>query len=241
MSTSQTVKPPSFNDITFIYFDLDDTLIDHKKAQKRALLDVWTQFPQFQDGDPIHLTETYARYNNLYWDAYRKNEIDQPTLKRLRFEQTIKELGVQGLDWREVETIYMDCYQRHWDWIDDAREGFITLYGMYPVGIMTNGFIEVQQQKFEYFSLHRYSRHLIISEEVGHLKPDRRIFEYAAEKAGSRPDQLLYVGDSHSSDILGGSQSGWKTAWYTQNEAEPASHIADFTFHHFSQLVQALS
>lgn len=232
---------PELENITFIYFDLDDTLIDHKNAQYRALVDVWTQYEPLQKIAPDLFVTVYSETNNRLWDAYRMQEIDKNTLRRRRFEYTLNKLQLGMLDWREVEDIYLGCYQRHWTWIDDAREGFIMLSKKYPVGVMTNGFMDTQKQKFDYFSLHRYSQHLIISEETGYLKPDPRIFEYSAKQAGREPEQLLYVGDSHASDILGGSQSGWKTAWYNRNENEPSSRIADLTFCKFSQLVQALT
>ncbi len=241
MSSNQFPLNSGFNEVSFIFFDLDDTLIDHKKAQKRALMDLWSHFPQLQMVSPEAFAAAYAEVNNRLWEAYRNNDVDQYTLKRRRLEYTFGELQVEMPDWKEADEIYMQYYQRHWEWIDDAREAFITLSKRYKVGIMTNGFTEVQKKKFEFFSLHRFSRNLIISEEVGYLKPDSRIFEYSAEQVNYPAEQLLYVGDSYSSDILGGKQSGWKTAWYVPQGPGPEADAADFSFRHFSQLTEALS
>ena len=233
---------PDFSGVAFIYFDLDDTLIDHKTAQERAMVDIWTFYPELQAVvEPGQLTSVYAGVNNRLWTAYRNGEIDQSTLKRHRIEDTFRELQVEMPDWREIDGVYMECYQRHWEWIADARTAFLALTKSYPVGVMTNGFTDTQQKKFEYFSLHRYSKHLIISEQAGYLKPDPRIFEFSAKKAGYEPGQLLYVGDSYPSDIVGGSASGWRTAWYHQNGPVPDDNLADFTFRHFSQLVEVLT
>lgn len=244
-TSNSTVKRDSghngLDGISFIYFDLDDTLIDHKKAQNRALVDLWTRFAGLQSVQPEVLVSVYAQINNRLWDVYRNMGIGQNELKRMRFEQTFSELGVRDLDWREADAAYMMYYQRHWDWIDDAREVFVELSKSYPLGILTNGFNDIQKKKFEHFSLHRHARHLIISEQTGYLKPDSRIFQYAATKTGLPAEKLLYVGDSHSSDIEGGSRSGWKTAWYAQGKNPAVSTEADLVFIHFSELLKELS
>ena len=238
-SISQPVTP-DFNTISFIFFDLDDTLIDHKKAQDRALVDVWTQYPQLQQIEPLEFAAEYGASNHRLWEAYRNSTVTQRELRRLRFEETFQRLGISSLDWREVDKVYMDCYSRHWDWIPDARKAFVQISEHYPVGIMTNGFTFVQKKKFEYFSLNRYTRHLIISEEVGHLKPDRRIFDFAARQTGCKPAELLYVGDSYASDVTGGSSSGWKTAWFNRGGMQPEQNLAHFTFSEFQQLLGVL-
>ncbi len=242
MDTQAQPVAPDFQSVKFIYFDLDDTLIDHKTAQDRALVDVWTQYPELQQVEPLVLASQYAESNRRLWEAYRKNEVSQSELRRLRFEETFRRLGIGSLDWREMDRVYLDCYSRHWDWIPGAREALVRISKQFPTGIMTNGFIFVQKKKFEYFSLNRYTRNLIISEEVGHLKPDPRIFSFAAEKTGLQPGELLYVGDSYSSDIVGGSRSGWKTAWYqpdgNDGGRDPENNLADLVFSGFAELLK---
>ncbi len=238
-SQSQPVRP-DFTKVRYVFFDLDDTLIDHKRAQERALVDVWTQYTELQQVDPLELASQFARINYRLWEAYRNSEVGQSELRRLRFEQTFRQLGVQAPDWREVDQVYMECYARHWDWIPGARDALIQVSRKYPTGIVTNGFTFVQKKKFEYFSLNRHTRDLIISEEVGHLKPHPRIFEFAAEKAGVKPSSLLYVGDSYVSDIAGAHSCDWKTAWYHKGDRLPDPNLADLIFSSYTDLLDAL-
>jgi HAD superfamily hydrolase (TIGR01549 family) len=238
-SQSQPVRP-DFSTVRFVYFDLDDTLIDHKRAQERALVDVWTQYPELQKIEPLVLASEFARANHRLWEAYRNSEVGQSELRRLRFEQTFRQLGVTAPDWREVDQVYMECYERHWDWIPGARDALVQISRHYPTGIVTNGFTFVQKKKFEYFSLNRHTRHLIISEEVGHLKPHPHIFAFAAEKSGHAPSELLYVGDSYASDIAGGHRCGWSTAWFHKDDRQPDQNLADLVFSSFHELLEAL-
>ena len=108
---------------------------------------------------------------------------------------------------------------RHWTFLDDARAAFHRLADSFPIGILTNGFAEVQYAKLERFpELRDRSEAVVISEEVGYMKPHPQIFAHAAALARTPADAILYVGDSYSSDVQGALRAGWQAAWYTPRE-----------------------
>lgn len=51
---------------------------------------------------------------------------------------------------------------------------------------------------------------IVTSSETGIRKPDPGIFRVAEERLGLRPDELAYVGDTISRDIMGTRNAGWK-------------------------------
>ena len=78
------------------------------------------------------------------------------------------------------------------------------LKGKAKLGIITNGFTALQQIRLERTGLRDYFDLLVISEQVGVAKPDRRIFDYTFEQMKQPPrDRVLMVGDTAESDILG--------------------------------------
>ena len=52
---------------------------------------------------------------------------------------------------------------------------------------------------------------IIVSTDVGHSKPDERIFQIALEKLGVEPQEAIMVGNRISTDILGGNKMDMKT------------------------------
>lgn len=66
----------------------------------------------------------------------------------------------------------------------------------------------------EHFGVLRYFDHWSFSDEVGVFKPDRRIFEHAAEGLGVPFDRILHTGDLRRTDITGGRAAGMTTARY---------------------------
>jgi len=236
-NNSNVINPLQYK---FIYFDLDDTLLDHKAAEVAALHDVYDQFSIFEGTEPQQLTDVYHEVNSEQWLKYSRGEVDRKQLQRNRFEQTLQRLDLDDRPYNEVGSYYMQCYRNHWQWIEGAETAYQKVTEHFPVGILTNGFRETQQKKFEKFDLYNSARHLVISEEVGALKPDPKVFDHATKLAGAAPDEILYVGDSYSSDVMGGSSYGWNIAWYTTNGSEEQHDRADFVFSNFNELTNLL-
>jgi putative hydrolase of the HAD superfamily len=51
------------------------------------------------------------------------------------------------------------------------------------------------------------------TQEVGLQKPDPRVFRFALARAGQRPADSVYVGDSWEADYLGATNAGLKAVW----------------------------
>ncbi len=230
-------------DIRFVYFDLDDTLLDHRHAEQRALADLHRAFERhFAPHSIEHLQQTYHRFNVALWERYGRGEIDRVELQRLRFEQILEELVLEGLTPPRLNEIYLQRYAEHWQYTTGAREAFLDIAATYPVGVLTNGFSEVQHAKLARFPEIRSRLHaLVISDEAGYMKPDRRLFEIAAGAAGHSPEHILYVGDSYRSDAQGALEAGWWCAWYTGEAGSAHDPERLFRFGYWPELTAFLS
>ena len=78
----------------------------------------------------------------------------------------------------------------------------------YSLHIITNGFEEVQKKKMEANDLNKFFTTVTTSEEAQAKKPNPKIFDYAFEKAGARPEESLMIGDDLEVDILGAKTVG---------------------------------
>lgn len=227
----------------YVYFDLDDTLLDHKRAERLALTDLVAAYPAwFNHASAEVVTATYKDINRDLWMAYGAGEIDRPTLSRERFLQTVRAVGGAVLvSPEEMSSVYMGFYAAHWTWLEGAENAFERIARRYAVGVVTNGFAEIQRAKLERFpTITRLSTANVISEEVGYLKPDHRLFQHAAEQAGKDPGSILYVGDSLVSDVEGGIDAGWQVAWYNPSQTKTTRQGA-FSFADWDELCDALA
>ncbi len=223
--------------IKYIYFDVDDTILDHRKAERLALAETYDIYNVLHKAELEDFRERYHHINVELWHKYGLREIDRPYLEYHRFADTLAWFSIDA-DPVEIRNTYMSLYRAKWGWVDEAEEVLIKLSGKYPIGFLTNGFSEIQRWKADKFDLHRFGENYIISEDVGHMKPSTEIFEYATLKAGCNPEQVLYIGDSFVSDIIGGSNFGWKTGWFHRDMNPDPNKVkqADFVFSDFTKL-----
>ncbi len=201
--------------VAFIFFDLDDTLLDHRAAERAALADCHATFNHHFNGHSLSvIQDTYHAGNVPLWRKYAAGEIGREDVQRLRFERLCSTLSLD-LDATLLGTTYLERYGAHWQWIPEAEAAFHAIADHYPVGLLTNGFVEQQQGKLARFPvLRERSEAVVISEEVGVMKPHPAIFAHATEQAGVEPHEILYVGDSLHSDVEGGRAAGWQVAWF---------------------------
>lgn len=226
--------------VHFIYFDLDDTLLDHRHAERQALAELYALFAdQWGSWSLAALQQAYHAHNVAVWKAYSAGEISKEQTRWLRFARTLEQLAVTTLDPRMLGDVYLDRYQEHWHFPPAARQAFHALADQYPVGVLTNGFREQQRAKLERFpDLRDRLAATVISEEVGAMKPHPALFAAAARAANTPAAYLLYVGDSYHADVEGARAAGWQSAWYTADGAAAPPDVLCFA--DWTVLCQAL-
>jgi YjjG family noncanonical pyrimidine nucleotidase len=212
-------------DVEFVYFDLDDTLLDHTHAERKALSDVRDRYLAiFGTLSVDELQGQYHTINAPLWRRYADGEVDKDTVQRERFKQLLEAVDAPHADPALVGRYYMQRYAEHWQFISGAKEAYEAIAEQVPVGVMTNGFAEVQAQKFDSFPvLRERADAIVVCEETGVLKPDPKVFAHATDEAGVDPENVLYVGDSYRSDVEGAQKAGWRVAWYARNGTDGRS------------------
>ena len=82
------------------------------------------------------------------------------------------------------------------------------------VASITNGSTQRQKAKIINTNLNSCFDIIIISEEVGFSKPDKRIFELALNKLNVQSEAALFVGDDIEKDIGGCQNANIKGIWF---------------------------
>jgi len=192
------------------FFDLDDTLVDHHAAEEGAQRETHAAHGALFGGIAFSdWLAAYRRNNRHLWHEYGNGAIDRPTLTARRFALPLADLGLDAAHGVAVGTSYWDAYSRNWRLIEGAEDALEHASQEGVVGILSNGFRETQRAKIARFGLDRWARHVILSEDVGAMKPSRVIFDAAEKAAGGGERRRLYVGDSFATDVVGAKAAGW--------------------------------
>lgn len=204
---------------SLLFFDLDDTLLDHRGAEEVAQGETYEAFPALFAGVPRgEWLAAYREANGSLWGAYARGEIGREELHRRRFSDPLGAFGLDRGAAAEVGDFYLGRYRRAWRLNEGAEELLAAAAELGEVGVLSNGFRELQRAKIARFELGRWVRHVVLSEEVGAMKPARAIFDAATRAAaggdGRNGCRKLYLGDHWETDVLGARAAGWLPVLY---------------------------
>ena len=223
---------------TWLLFDADGTLFDYDKAEKSALANTFEQIGY--PFKPQYLPE-YRRVNGQIWLDFEQGKITQERLKTKRFELLSEAINI-SYDPRDFSTKYLANLAKGTYLIDGAEEIVESLSGKFEIAIITNGLTDVQRPRFEKSSIRSYIKEIIISEEVGAAKPDRKIFDIAFERMNHpAKDEVLIIGDSLTSDIQGGHNYGIDTCWFNPEGKTNGQITTTFEIQRLDQLPKILT
>lgn len=212
-----------------LFFDLDDTLLDHRGAEEAAQRVLFARESALFAGLSFdHWYPKYKLANHAGWTAYGRGELDAATVSVKRFAEPLAELGLDVSLAHALSVAYLEEYPHHWKLLPGAEEILDAASRNGVVGIISNGFAAAQKAKVKRFRLDRWVRHLILSEDVGVLKPGRAIFEAAriAGEAGGPPaTRKLHIGDSFEHDVMGAKAAGWLPVFFNPRKEKPPAPV----------------
>ncbi len=217
-----------------ILFDLDDTLLDFKQAQAQAL---WQTLLRLDIPPSQETVALYSAINQSQWELLEQGRITRQALLLRRFDILFQHLGVTRSS-REAQAVYETLLGQGHDYLPGAQALLETLQSQYRLYLVSNGTLPVQRARLQGSGAGRYFRDIFLSEEVGFDKPAKAFFDhcFAAIPDFSR-EAAVIVGDSLTSDILGGNNAGIRTCWFnpSRRPRDPAIHV-DVEFTALSQL-----
>ena len=200
-----------------IFFDLDRTIWDFNASADDTFSMMFSKYGLKQRGIPSlqAFRERYEEHNNLLWSWYRKGEILKELLNIKRFKMTLADFGIHDADiYVGMSEDYVVVNPDKAFLFPGAIEALEYLAPLYPLHLITNGFQEVQEQKFNIARLDKYFKTVTTSEEAGIKKPEPGIFHYALEKAGGMAAESIIIGDDMDVDIIGARNIGMDQVYF---------------------------
>ncbi len=195
----------------FVLFDLDNTLLDFAACERRALE---TALAAFGVSMTPEMQRRYSAINDDKWKRFERGEIDRKTVQLSRFSDFFVEFEL-SLSPTEFNTRYLDALSRQAVAYPGAEALLQTLQPHVQLYLASNGVNTVQRSRVRLAGLEPYFLEQFNSEQIGVQKPDRAFFEACfARIPGFDPQRAIIIGDSLSSDILGGNNAGIAACWY---------------------------
>ena len=220
--------------IEFLFLDLDDTILDFHKAEWIALGKTFRHFGL----EPTEIVMTrYSQINREHWEKLERKELTREQVLVGRFETLFREFGLEVDPVLCARTYENNLSIGHY-FIPGAPEAVEALSKRYKLYLASNGTARVQAGRLASANISHFFQEIFISQEIGANKPDLAYFERCfARIPGFDKSRAMIVGDSLTSDILGGMQAGIRTCWVNP-EGKPgkAGITPDYEIKALSQL-----
>lgn len=204
--------------IQHIFFDLDNTLWDHRK---NAYLTIKNLFEKEEinlkyniDFEEFH--SVYHEINEKLWENIRDGIIDKEYLRKHRFYDTFKHFNVDDEQLSMYfEEHFLDKILNHNELVEGAE--YILEYlkaKHYTLHIISNGFKEVTERKCILSGIAPYFQTITSADSVGVRKPRPEIFEYSLKLAGASKKESILIGDDWIADVVGAQNFGMDVIFF---------------------------
>lgn len=221
-----------------LLFDVDNTLLDFSANEAEAFRNM------IQEKGETYSEELFATYrsmNEQMWRAIERGEATTSEVVNTRFSRLMSRYGrqVDGMEW---ENCYRSYLNRGIQEMPFVREVLNQLKERYRLFVITNGIEETQQYRLHGSGLDSYFEDIFISQSIGAGKPSKEFFDYVKTHIKDfDASRSLVVGDSLTSDILGGQLAGIDTCWFCEEGMESTlEEEPTYVIHDLRELVEIL-
>jgi putative hydrolase of the HAD superfamily len=192
-----------------LVFDLDDTLYSEKDF-------VLSGFRAVANWSSVNLgissDRGYATLFDLYSQGVRNDTFD-------------RWLMIHEIARPELAAKFVEIYREHIPSIapfPESIELLKSLQGYYKIGLVSDGYLAVQQAKWVALGLANFFDAVVFSDSLGRAnwKPSTAPFQLVLDKLGAEPEFSVYIGDNPRKDFFGARQLGMYTIQVKRADAE---------------------
>ena len=211
------------NHIRAIFFDGDDTLWNFRDAMRAALGETLVMLRRIVDNAAADAltVERMVEIREAVAAEMSESATLVETIRRESLARTLEEVGHPSEDDAqrlfEVYNAARFAATRPFAGVPDLLDN---LRGRYQLGVVSNG-----NTYPERVGLGGIFSFVILAQDCGIAKPDPRIFELALDKCGRSAAQVVHVGDSLQSDVMGANGCGIRSVWLNADGATNDSGV----------------
>lgn len=229
------------NKIKVILWDIDGTLLNFLEAEKCAIRKCFEIFGLGECTDKM-LSE-YSLINKKYWEILERGEMTKSQILEARFIDFFSMYNLDG----GVAPAFNKEYQLQLGetvcFNDNGYELVKNLKSNYKQYAVTNGTKVAQDRKLNKSGLIDLFDGVFISDVIGFEKPSKEFFVPVLEELKAyNKEEILIVGDSLTSDMLGGNNISVLCCWYNPEHKENNKGVkVDFEIDDLQKLMYILN
>lgn len=222
--------------IKAVLIDIDDTIFDFEKCSKNSFLKTLEKFNlKFKEEDFPY----FNKVNDILWTKQKLGEINikEVFIKRDYLMGKYFNLDVEkGL----FNDLFVKFLYDEIEMVDGIEDLLLYLSDKYKIFTASNGIYEMQENRLKKSNLDKYFDNIFVSDKIGFEKPDKKFFQKIMDLTKFSNDDLIMIGDSIKSDIIGAKNSKIKSIYLNKEDKKISDKNFTYQVKNLSEIKKIL-
>ena len=225
-----------------IFVDIDDTLLDYIPCCRQSFDEALQLIQMHHVEDKDRLFDLFMEISNRLFSEAKRGVYTVAQVMDLYPAEFIERAG-----WpQHLLEPFTQGFRQGWGnshaLVEGAFEMLQTLHQRgYKLYAASNSFGHLQRKRLQLAGVLPFFEGTYISMDIGYDKPDRRFYDFALNDAHLSVDEVLMVGDSMTTDIIGAQQVGIDTCWFNPTHRPLGNTQPTYEIHDLLSLLTVLS
>lgn len=222
--------------IKAVLIDIDDTIFDFEKCSKNSFLKTLEKFNlKFKEEDFSY----FNKVNDILWTKQKLGEINIKEVFIKRDYQMGKYFNLdieKGL----FNDLFVKFLYDEIEIVDGIEDLLLYLSDKYKIFTASNGIFKMQENRLKKSNLDKYFDNIFVSDKIGFEKPDKKFFQKIMDLTKFSNDDLIMIGDSIKSDIIGAKNSKIKSIYFNKEDKKISDKNFTYQVKNLSEIKKIL-
>lgn len=222
--------------IKAVLIDIDDTIFDFEKCSKNSFLKTLEKFNiKFKEEDFSY----FNKVNDILWTKQKLGEINikEVFIKRDYLMGKYFNIDIEkGL----FNDLFVKFLYDEIEMVDGIEDLLLYLSDKYKIFTASNGIFKMQENRLKKSNLDKYFDKIFVSDKIGFEKPDKKFFQKIMDLTKFSNDDLIMIGDSIKSDIIGAKNSKIKSIYFNKEDKKISDKNFTYQVKNLSEIKKIL-
>lgn len=222
--------------IKAVLIDIDDTIFDFEKCSKNSFLKTLEKFNlKFKEEDFSY----FNKVNDILWTKQKLGEIN---IKEVFIKRDYLMVKYFNLDIEKglFNDLFVKFLYDEIEIVDGIEDLLLYLSDKYKIFTASNGIFKMQENRLKKSNLDKYFDNVFVSDKIGFEKPDKKFFQKIMDITKYSNDDLIMIGDSIKSDIIGAKNSKIKSIYFNKEDKKISDKNFTYQVKNLSEIKKIL-
>ncbi len=222
--------------IKAVLIDIDDTIFDFEKCSKNAFKKTLKKLDLFYEEKDFSY---FNKVNDILWTKQKLGELN---INQIFIERSNMMSKYFGLDIEKeiFNNLFVEFLYDEIEIVDEVEGLLSYLSDKYQIFAASNGVYDMQVNRIKKSNLDKYFDEIFVSDKIGFEKPDKRFFQKIMNITKFSNNDLIMIGDSIKSDIIGAKNSNIKSIYFNKENKKNSDENFTYQVKNLSEIKKIL-